>query len=312
MKYNRFGYLIGEGIGNVFKNKKSTGASLMIMCATMIIFGIFLILTQNINHFVAEIESAQGIQVFINNDATQEQMDEVGEKLRALDGVSTVEFVSKEDALNQMKEKFGDKQDLLSGYEENNIFPASYVITLTDLTKSQEVQDQILTFDNIKKITSKDETVTTLINLANGIKIVTGVILILLIIISVFIIANTIKLTVHARRKEISIMKYVGATNGFIRWPFIVEGMIIGVVASTISIAIVGAGYTFIAEKMVNSEFMQVINMSLVTFGDMFNSIIFVYMLLGIGIGAIRKCHFYEKIFKSIKEKTCVKFYVLF
>ena len=312
VKYNRFGYLIGEGIGNVFKNKKSTGASLMIMCATMIIFGIFLILTQNINHFVAEIESAQGIQVFINNDATQEQMDEVGEKLRALDGVSTVEFVSKEDALNQMKEKFGDKQDLLSGYEENNIFPASYVITLTDLTKSQEVQDQILTFDNIKKITSKDETVTTLINLANGIKIVTGVILILLIIISVFIIANTIKLTVHARRKEISIMKYVGATNGFIRWPFIVEGMIIGVVASTISIAIVGAGYTFIAEKMVNSEFMQVINMSLVTFGDMFNSIIFVYMLLGIGIGAIRKCHFYEKIFKSIKEKTCVKFYVLF
>ena len=312
MKYNRFGYLIGEGIGNVFKNKKSTGASLMIMCATMIIFGIFLILTQNINHFVAEIESAQGIQVFINNDATQEQMDEVGEKLRALDGVGTVEFVSKEDALNQMKEKFGDKQDLLSGYEENNIFPASYVITLTDLTKSQEVQDQILTFDNIKKITSKDETVTTLINLANGIKIVTGVILILLIIISVFIIANTIKLTVHARRKEISIMKYVGATNGFIRWPFIVEGMIIGVVASTISIAIVGAGYTFIAEKMVNSEFMQVINMSLVTFGDMFNSIIFVYMLLGIGIGAIRKCHFYEKIFKSIKEKTCVKFYVLF
>ncbi len=312
MKYNRFGYLIGEGFGNVFKNKKSTGASLMIMCATMIIFGIFLILTENINHFVAEVESAQGIQVFINNDATKEQIDEVGEKLRNLDGVSTTEYVSKDDALKQMKERFGDKQDLLAGYEENNIFPASYVVTLTDLSRSKEVQDQILTFDNIKKITSKDETVTTLINLANGIKIVTGVILVLLIIISVFIIANTIKLTVHARRKEISIMKYVGATNGFIRWPFIVEGMIIGVFASVISIVIVGAAYSFIAEKMVNSEFMQVINMSLVTFGDMFNSIIFVYMLLGIGIGAIRKCYFYEKIFKSIKEKTCVKFYVLF
>lgn len=312
VKYNRFGYLIGEGFGNVFKNKKSTGASLMIMCATMIIFGIFLILTENINHFVSEIESAQGIQVFINNDATQEQVDEVGEKIRALNGVSTTVFVSKDDALNQMKEKFGDKKDLLAGYEENNIFPASYVVTLTDLSKSKEVQDQILTFDNIKKITSKDETVTTLINLANGIKIVTGVILVLLIIISVFIIANTIKLTVHARRKEISIMKYVGATNGFIRWPFIVEGMIIGVLASSISIALVGIAYSFLAEKMVNSQFMQVINMSLVTFGDMFNSIIFVYMLLGIGIGAIRKCNFNEKIFKSIKEKTCVKFYVVF
>lgn len=312
MKYNILGYLVGEGFSNVFKNKKSTGASLMIMCATMIIFGIFLILGENINHFVSEIEAAQGIQVFINNDASQEQMDELGEKIRKLDGVSTIEFVSKEAALNQMKEKFGDKQDLLAGYEENNIFPASYVVNLTDLNKSKEVQDQILTFESVKKITSKDETVTTLINLANGIKIITGIILILLIIISIFIIANTIKLTVHARRKEISIMKYVGATNGFIRWPFIVEGMIIGIFASIISIAIVGGAYSIIADKLLSSQFMQVINMSLVSFGDMFNSIIFVYMLLGIGIGALRKRNFYEKIFESIKEQTCVKFYVLF
>jgi len=287
VKYNRLGYLIGEGFSNVFKNKKSTGASLMIMCATMIIFGIFLILGENINHFVAEVESAQGIQVFIENQATQEKIDEIGEKIRKLDGVSTVDYKSKEAALDQMKEKFGDKKDLLAGYEENNIFPASYVVTLTDLSRSKEVQDQILTFDNIKKITSKDETVTTLINLANGIKIITGVILVLLVIISIFIIANTIKLTVHSRRKEISIMKYVGATNGFIRWPFIVEGMIIGIFASAISIAIVGVAYSFIAEQLVNSQFMQVINMSLVSFGDMFNSIIFVYMLLGIGIGAL-------------------------
>ena len=312
MKYNILGYLVGEGFSNVFKNKKSTGASLMIMCATMIIFGIFLILGENINHFVSEIEAAQGIQVFINNDASQEQMDELGEKIRKLDGVSTIEFVSKEAALNQMKEKFGDKQDLLAGYEENNIFPASYVVNLTDLNKSKEVQDQILTFENVKKITSKDETVTTLINLANGIKIITGIILVLLIIISIFIIANTIKLTVHARRKEISIMKYVGATNGFIRWPFIVEGMIIGIFASIISIVIVGGAYSIIADKLLSSQFMQVINMSLVSFGDMFNSIIFVYMLLGIGIGALRKRNFYEKIFESIKEQTCVKFYVLF
>ena len=288
MKYSVLGYFIGEGFSNVFKNKKSTGASLMIMCATMIIFGIFLILGENINHFVDEVESEQGIQVFVKNDATQEQIDELGEKIRAIDGVSTVDFVSKDEALEQMKERFGDRQDLLDGYEgENNIFTASYVVTLTDLTKSKEVQEQINTYDAVKKITSKDEVVTTLINLANGIKIVTGVILALLIIISIFIIANTIKLTVHARRKEISIMKYVGATNGFIRWPFIVEGMIIGILASVISIVIVGGAYTFIADKLVSSEFMQLINMNLISFSDMFNSIIFVYMLLGIGIGVL-------------------------
>ena len=289
MKYSRLGYFIGEGFSNVFKNKKSTGASLMIMCATMIIFGIFLILGENINHFVEGVESDQGIQVFVKNEATQEQIDELGEKIRAIDGVSTVEFVSKDEALEQMKERFGERQDLLEGYEgENNIFTASYVVTLTDLTKSQAVQDQINTYsDVVKKINSKDEVITTLINLANGIKIVTGVILVLLIIISIFIIANTIKLTVHARRKEISIMKYVGATNGFIRWPFIVEGMIIGIIASVISIIIVGGAYSFIAEKLVNAEFMQLINMNLISFSDMFNSIIFVYMLLGIGIGVL-------------------------
>ena len=285
MKYNRFGYLIGEGFGNVFKNKKSTGASLMIMCATMIIFGIFLIIGENVNHIVAEVESAQGMQVFVINDATQEQVEKVGEELRKLDGISTTEFVSKEQGMNQMKERFGDKKDLLDGYEE--VLPDSYIITLTDLNRSQEIEKQIKTIENVKKVTSNNETVTTLINLANGVRLVTGVILVLLVIISIFIIANTIKLTVHARRKEISIMKYVGATNGFIRWPFIVEGMIIGVFASIISITLIGMAYSVIADNMVNSQFMQKINMSLVTFKDMFNSIIFVYMLLGVGIGAI-------------------------
>ena len=288
MKYNRLGYLIGEGFSNVFKNKKSTGASLMIMCATMIIFGVFLILSENINHFVQEVESAQGIQVFATDEATDEQIQQLGEQIKQINGVNTVEYKSKEAALDQMKEKFEENQDLLAGYEgENNIFTASYVVTLTDLNLSGQVQDEISKLENVKKITSSDETVSTLIDLANGIKIVTGVILILLIFISIFIIANTIKLTVHARRREISIMKYVGATNGFIRWPFIVEGMIIGIIASAISIVIVAVAYNFIAEQMAGSQFMKTIGVTLVGFSDMFSSIIFVYMLLGIGIGAI-------------------------
>ena len=285
MKYNIFGYLIGEGFSNVFKNKKSTGASLMIMCATMIIFGIFLMLGENINHFVDEIKSEQGFQVFLNTDATEEEIQEVGDKIRALDGISTIERKSKEDALNTIKEKFGDKADLLDGFDEE-VFSESYVVTLTDLSLSQDIQNQILEFENIKKITSSDETISTLIRLANGIRIVTGVILILLIVISIFIISNTIKLTVHARRKEISIMKYVGATNNFIRWPFIVEGMIIGILSSLISILLVGGAYSVLATEAVNSQFMTRMNLSLVGFKEMISSIIFVYMLLGIGIGA--------------------------
>ena len=288
MKYNILGYLIGEGFSNVFKNKKSTGASLMIMCATMIIFGVFLILGENINHFVREVEDAQGIQVFATREATTEQVQKLGEEIKKINGVNTTQYVSKETALDQMKEKFSEHEEFLEGYEgENNIFSDSYVVTLTDLNLLEQVQEEISKLDNVKEITSSNETVSTLIDLANGIKIVTGVILVLLIIISIFIIANTIKLTVHARRKEISIMKYVGATNGFIRWPFIVEGMIIGIIASAISIVLVAVAYNFIAEQMVNSQFMKMVGVSLVGFSDMFSSIIVVYMLLGIGIGAL-------------------------
>ena len=286
MKYNILGYLIGEGFSNVFKNKKSTGASLVIMCATMIIFGVFLILGENINHFVDNLKADQGFSVFIKVDATQEEIDKVGEEIRAIDGVNTVDFVSKDDALNIMRERLKDTKGVLDGFDKE-LLKTSYTVTVTDLSKSKDIQNQINGIENVAKIESSDETVSALINIANGIRIVTGVILILLIIISVFIISNTIKLTVHARRKEISIMKYVGATNSFIRWPFVVEGMIIGIIASLISIVIVGGAYNFIANEVVNADFIQMINGSLVSLQDMLSSIIIVYMLLGIGIGAL-------------------------
>ena len=286
MKYNIFGYLIGEGFSNVFKNKKSTGASLMIMCATMIIFGIFLILGENINHFVDEIKSEQGFQVFLNKDATDEEIQKVGEEIKALDGVSTAEYKDKEYALNTMKEKLGDRAELIEGYGPD-YFPPSYVVTLTDLNMSKDVQNKIMEFDNVTKITSSDQTVSTLLGLARGIKLVTGIILALLIVISIFIISNTIKLTVHARRKEISIMKYVGATNSFIRWPFIVEGIIIGIISALLTILIIYGGYTVVVTKILNVFNSINVTVSLLTFADMYKIILVVYMVLGIGIGAL-------------------------
>ena len=285
MRFNVISYLIGEGFRNTFKNKKSTISSLTIMCATMLIFGLFFIIGENINAFVENVAEAQEIKVVVENDATDQQIEEVGKEILDIDGVKNAEYVSKDEALDSMKEWLGN--DMVEGYEERNIFSASYNVTLTDLELNDEVQKSILEIPNVKKIESSNKVIEQVIRLAKGVKIVTGVILVLLIVISTSIIANTIKLTVHARRKEISIMKYVGATNNFIRWPFIVEGMIIGILASAISIVIVGGAYSLLAEQAVNASFMQTINMSLVGFRDMISSIIFVYMLLGIGIGAL-------------------------
>lgn len=284
MKYSMIGYLIGEGFKNFFKNKKSTAACLAIMCATMLIFGIFFIIGKNISNAITQIEAAQAIEVFIKDEASEEQIEELGKKINAIDGVNSITFKSKEQALNQMKETLKDKQYLLEGLD---IFPASYVVKLTDLTLSSSVQEQIGKLDYVKTITSRDDTMNTLVAIGNGINIVTAVVLVLLVLISIFIIANTIKLTVHARRKEISIMKYIGATNGFIRAPFIVEGIIIGTIASMLSVLLIGLAYNTISSKILSSSLSKVIQFNLLSFNDLFNLIIIVYLALGIGVGIL-------------------------
>ena len=127
----------------------------------------------------------------------------------------------------------------------------------------------------------------SLVALGKGINVITIIILVLLILISIFIISNTIKLTVHARRKEISIMKYIGATNNFIRSPFIVEGIIIGVVAAMLSVLLIGLSYNFIAAKLLSSSISDYINFKLLGFNDLFDLIVIVYLALGVGVGVV-------------------------
>ncbi len=288
MRYNVLGYLIAEGFRNFLKNKKSTGASLMIMCATMLIFGLFFLIGQNVNYMLKEIESAQGMQVFMIKDATEEQIQKLGEQIQSLDYVAKTEFVSAAEAYNIVKERWQEYSKALEPYTvEKNPFKVSYVVTLTDLSKSEEVRAQIAQFDNVSNIEIRDKTINALVKIANGVQWISIGILVLLVIISIFIIANTIKLTVHARRKEISIMKYVGATNGFIRWPFIIEGIIIGVIAAMISILILGASYNFVVHKIMESDITSMINMTLLPFNQIFTLVIAVYLILGIGIGTL-------------------------
>ena len=254
----KFSYLFGEGFKNVFKNKKSAMISLITMVCAMFLFGIFFAIGENINSILEQVQRSQGMEVFILNEATDEQIEELGNKIKALEGVNTVKFKTKEQALQTMKEDMKEYKDLLEGYEgENNIFPASYVVTLTDLTLTETVQDKIASMENVKRITSSNSTISTLIQIANGVKIAIGVIFIILLFIAVTIISNTIRLTVYARRKEISIMKYVGATNSFIRWPFIVEGIIIGLIASLITLGLVAVLYDMIITKIEASAILQ-------------------------------------------------------
>ena len=286
MKYNVISYFLTEGFRNVFKNKKSTFSCLGVMCATMLIFGLFFTIGENINSWVKNLEQEQGMQVFMDYDATEEEIRSLNEDLNKIEGVNSVTFVSKEDAYNSMKEKFGKNENALRGFTAD-AFSVSYMVTLTDLSMNDQVYNSINNLDTVREIQNKRDTIQTLSKVGNTIQIVTFVMFAILILISLFIISNTIKLTVHARRKEISIMKYVGATNGFIRTPFMIEGIIIGIISGVLSILIVGGGYNYIATHLANSETWQKLSLDLLSFGDMFGQIVLVYMIFGVGIGIV-------------------------
>lgn len=287
VRINSLIYLIGEGIKSVFKQKKMTSASIIIMCATMFMFGVFYLIGENVNFVMRQVESQQGMRVVILEEATESDIENLQVDIQKIDGVSTVTFVSKEEALASMKNWLGEYQDVIAGYDEDNPFPASYFVTLTDLERNEEVQEKIKALKSVDKITSSNDTISKLASIAKSLQTVTLVLLSLLIVISIFIISYTIKLTVYARRREISIMKYVGATNGFIRGPFIVEGMVIGVISALITLAVVGFSYNGTLSKILESTVIQNMTVSFYTFDQLFVKILIVYFILGIGIGIL-------------------------
>ncbi len=314
MRYNSLGYSIREGFSNVFKNKKSSAISIVTMICAMFLFGIFFAIGENINSVLEQVQMKQGMEVFIFDFTTEEQKKEMEKQIKALDGVNTVTYKNKEQALESFKQSMKDYKDAVVGMDsENNIFPASFVVTLTDLEKNEEIENKIREIGRsffeeqpadegilsileaneideqtvVKRITTSNHTIEVLIKIVKWVRITIGVIFAILLVIAITIISNTIKLTVHARRKEISIMKYVGATNSFIRWPFVVEGIIIGIIAAVLTLLIVGVMYDFVIQKIEASIVLQEMNITLLQFSELVRSVALVYTALGVGVGVI-------------------------
>ena len=284
MKFNIISYLIGEGFKNVFKNKKSTGSSLIIMCCSMLIFGIFFILGENITHVMQDIEDSRLMEIWLKSDATAEQTAEFSEELKKIDEINSIRYVSAEENKNEIKEIWKDKPDLLEYVDTFDEMPVKYEITLTDLSYSKEVKARLSQLEIVDSIESNDQAFDMLLNIAKGIRLGSLALLIICIVIAVFIIANTIRLTVEARKKEIFIMRYVGATNSFIRWPFLVEGIIIGIFSGIISIIITGVGYKLLQDFAMQLNTFKMLGIVLKPFGEMFNLLIIVFLALGIGV----------------------------
>lgn len=237
MKFSIVKYYLKEGLANLSKNKKSAIASTITMCCTLFVFGIFLLISLNTKSLVRNLELEQGIKVFIVTDADEAKVKAVGEKIKEIPEVNSAEFKSKTQGFEELKKQFKDNPGVIAGFDTPDFLPDSYTVKLTDISKSKEVKSKIEKIENVEQVKDEQQLISTILTLSNIINGFTVVITVILIIVSILIISNTIRLAVTARRKEISIMKYVGATDNFIKGPFIVEGIFIGVI-STIIVAI--------------------------------------------------------------------------
>ncbi len=238
---------IREGTRSLFRNGWMTVASVSAVAITLLIVGVFLTFAFNVNHIVSSIENDVEVKAYLDvtvdrNTAKQH----VEAELKKLDGVEQITFITKEEGLKNFKAKFGEKGDLLNSLEKDNFLPDSFVVKAETPQKTEELGQKIKTIKYVKKINTGGDTTKKLFAVTSLVRTVGLVFVIGLGFTAIFLISNTIKITIMARQNEIEIMKLVGATNNFIRWPFFVEGTLIGFVGALIPILIILVGYAYL------------------------------------------------------------------
>ncbi|WP_198543887.1 permease-like cell division protein FtsX [Petroclostridium xylanilyticum] len=283
MKVSTFKYFVKEGFSSIWTNRIMSLASIGIVVACLIIFGMFMLFSTNINFIGGQIKDQWEIKAFIDESIPIEQVDEIGAKIKNIRYVRECVLETKEQALENYKKQLGEDAHVLEGFEKHNPLRHSYIINLSDIQYADQVVQQLGTIPGIVKVKNHRETVEKLLKITEFIRMGSLWVMILLAFIAVFIISNTIKLAVFARRKEINIMKFVGATDWFIRWPFIVEGIVIGLIGALLSLVLVGYGYNYILKLIYQS-----INIfKLREFSEVFEGLALIFIVIGTSIGAI-------------------------
>lgn len=255
MKINTINYFIGDAFKSLRRNKTISIASMITVLITFVVLGVFSLVAQNANLAIEGVQSKVQLKVYLEDDVKLIDKREIEVKLRDQSGVKSVEFESKEDAYNNFADSMGDSSGILQGYTiDNNPFPESYVVNLEDPSYAEDITEAVEEMEGVESVSDQQELINTVQNVVKGIRIVGGILFVVLIGVSIFLIMNTTKLTVYSRRREVGIMKFVGATDWFIRWPFIIEGMVIALIGALLSTVVVFFFYkwivTIIASKM--------------------------------------------------------------
>ena len=228
-----FGYLAKEGFKNVWNNRIMSIASVCVLISCLVLTGAAALFSMNVDNVVESVGKSNETSVYIKDGYSQLEAVYVGKEIEKLDNVESATFLSKEDAIKQYKSTLGD--DLFAEMQGRNKLPDSFIVVMKDLSKYDDTVAQIKKIDGVDSISNHRELAKKLTDISNLVNMICIAVVCALTIISIFIIANTIRATMYSRRFEISIMKSVGATNSFVRWPFLIEGMIIGLISAIVS-----------------------------------------------------------------------------
>lgn len=245
MKISTLGRHFREGVKNIGRNGWMTVASVISVAITLLILGVFMLIAFNINFLTEKLENQVEIKAFVDLTAGEAELKQVEQALRRIDGIAEMIFVPKSEGMEAYIESMGEVGEHLREFaeEENNPLPDSYVIKAIEPREIAALAEQVGQIEHIYKVHYGSGTTETLFAVTSAIKNIGIVFIVGLAFTAMLLIANTIKITIVARRREIEIMKLVGATNGFIRWPFFVEGLLLGVIGASLPIVLLILGY---------------------------------------------------------------------
>ncbi|MGN0664248.1 MAG: permease-like cell division protein FtsX [Negativibacillus sp.] len=302
MRGSSFGYLLKSGFKNLYHNRLMSAASIGVLVACMILIGGAALLSLNVRNIVGVAGEENEVVVFLEDGLSQDEIEQIGISINKLGNIEDVDYVSKEEALKteQEKEKWGGLLDGLS--EEDNPLPASYRIHLVDITENKLIRtcEQLAKIEGIEDYNAPYKEASILTDIQNAVTLVGFIVVVILIVVSIMIIANTIKITVFSRSKEIYIMKLVGATDTFIRLPFMIEGILIGVIAAMLAFGILWLGYDYAiqAVQTTTSSWLSITSDSLVEFEDIAAYLLGFFAAMGAGIGMFGSVIFVRKHLK--------------
>ncbi len=283
MKIRTFEYFMREAITSLRRNGLMSIASVSTVALSLLILGIFLVMVLNLNHIASTLETQVQITVYMEDGLSDRDMREIGTRITKMPGVTEVMFIDKEAAMVKFKDRLGEQQGLLTALGDTNPLPNSFEVKVDKPEYVKTVSQSIAQLKGVENAKYGQEVIEQLFALTKMIRIFGLILIIFLALAALFIISNTIRITVFARRKEIGIMKYVGATDWFIRFPFMIEGMILGFSGALCAVLILSQTYSSLTDKVYES----LAFLPLIPKNPFLTHISIILLIVGTAIGAL-------------------------